>query len=150
MSYLERLKKVTSLPPGTDNTAKSPVSLERCEPEKKLSTSLYGTDNTDRTNESSEIDPSDRFDSAPQRDSNFFFRDSHAQALAILQRLYAEHEQRLIAGGHDGKGALVHGMTWTQALKKARIPPDVRFDLLDAGKVSLQGPYWYLVDEVTP
>jgi hypothetical protein len=67
-----------------------------------------------------------------------------AQALGILHRLYAEHQQRLIDGGHDGKGALVKRTDYWRALRKAHIPPETAYDLLDAGRVRVQsdGLYW--------
>lgn len=74
----------------------------------------------------------------------YFVSKQRRQALDILRELYHEHQQRLMDGGHDGKGALVHRDDYWRALRKAKVSTDIVFDLLDEGQLLMQaeGLYW--------
>lgn len=69
----------------------------------------------------------------------------HSQALAILSHLHAEHQQRLIDGGHSPKSALVQTNDWRKALRQARLDPDIALDLAEAGRVGVRGDGMFMV-----
>jgi len=76
--------------------------------------------------------------------------ERHAgRALAILRTLHDQHIANLVAGGHDGKGALVRRDDYWRIMGEEGIPPTAAFDLLDQGRARTQaeGLYWMPVQQ---